>query len=364
MGKNVVMKIRKMAGASPIPNQRIAKGIQASGERLRKKLTIGSSALRARTRVPSHSPAGTPSRIANVNPVPTRKSDATMSVAKRPVEASSISPFTTVHGAGKAEEGKTPLQASSPHIARKMSAVPHGAHDLLDASLSTVKLLPWLRLALQAGIALSCEGVWQLEVRKPWNEVRNSGISTCRLTNMVAAENRVSLESGFYHFCLSRDCQPPASHGTRWTGPDRPGSERGTTPRTDPDRSIACAHNLARPSAAHAPDQLPRSSRQARAGRRSSWSVGPDPAHRVGVPVAPSGRRARRIPSRRRRATSPAPRDRSPFSRAVDGPRRRHPIPARWTTARVLRWDAHGSHDSRRSWWDRTGRARSRPCSR
>ena len=40
-GKNEAMKIKKIEGISPMPNHRMAKGIQASGERLRKKLTAG-----------------------------------------------------------------------------------------------------------------------------------------------------------------------------------------------------------------------------------------------------------------------------------------------------------------------------------
>ena len=47
-GKKVDIKIKKIAGGSPIPNQRMANGIQARGERFRKKFTDGSSASRAR----------------------------------------------------------------------------------------------------------------------------------------------------------------------------------------------------------------------------------------------------------------------------------------------------------------------------
>ena len=51
MGKNAAMKIRKIAGGSPMPSQRIANGIQASGDRLLKKLTSGRNAARAARRV-------------------------------------------------------------------------------------------------------------------------------------------------------------------------------------------------------------------------------------------------------------------------------------------------------------------------
>jgi len=48
IGKNAAMKMRKIAGASPMPSHRIANGIHASGDRLLKKLMSGSSASRAR----------------------------------------------------------------------------------------------------------------------------------------------------------------------------------------------------------------------------------------------------------------------------------------------------------------------------
>jgi hypothetical protein len=54
MGKNAAMKIRKMAGGSPMPSQRMANGIHASGERLLKKFTIGRNASRAPRRVSQH----------------------------------------------------------------------------------------------------------------------------------------------------------------------------------------------------------------------------------------------------------------------------------------------------------------------
>ena len=52
IGKNAAMKIRKIAGGSPMPSQRIANGIHASGDRLRKKLTIGRNAVARAARVP------------------------------------------------------------------------------------------------------------------------------------------------------------------------------------------------------------------------------------------------------------------------------------------------------------------------
>ena len=63
-GKKAAMKMRKMAGGSPMPSQRMAKGIQARGERLRKKFTRGRKAWRPRAEWPSSRPAGTPSPTA------------------------------------------------------------------------------------------------------------------------------------------------------------------------------------------------------------------------------------------------------------------------------------------------------------
>ena len=57
-GKKAAMKIRKMAGGSPMPSHRMAKGIQASGERLRKKLTRGRNAWRARAEWPRSETGG------------------------------------------------------------------------------------------------------------------------------------------------------------------------------------------------------------------------------------------------------------------------------------------------------------------
>ena len=63
-GKKAAMKIRKIAGGSPMPSQRMANGIHASGDRLRKKFTSGSSAARAVAECPSSRPAGMPMAVA------------------------------------------------------------------------------------------------------------------------------------------------------------------------------------------------------------------------------------------------------------------------------------------------------------
>ncbi len=106
-GKNAVMKIRKIEGTSPMPNHKMANGIQASGERLRKKFTAGSSARRTRTRSPSQSPMGMPSATASPNPAVTRKTEATMSSSRLPCRSFSRNPRQTSIGEGNAEPGNT-----------------------------------------------------------------------------------------------------------------------------------------------------------------------------------------------------------------------------------------------------------------
>src|SRR5688500_7035029 len=107
VGKKAAIKIRKIVGRSPTPNQRIANGIQASGERLRKKLIVGSSACRARALRPSHNPTGKPVKTESKNPVVTRNNDATRSSTTLPLRASSTKPFATANGDGKTDSGNT-----------------------------------------------------------------------------------------------------------------------------------------------------------------------------------------------------------------------------------------------------------------
>src|SRR5689334_17022719 len=106
MGKNAAIKIRNIAGESPIPNHRIAKGIQANGERFRKKFTAGKSATRAFTTCPSRSPIGTPVMTASPKPLETRNMDASRSPSSRPLFNSVQKPFATGSGAGNADSGK------------------------------------------------------------------------------------------------------------------------------------------------------------------------------------------------------------------------------------------------------------------
>src|SRR5678815_3723457 len=83
-GKNEAIKIKNTVGKSPTPNHKIAKGIHASGDKLRKKLINGRNAVRVLAWCPSQRPTGTPVNTARANPVVTRNKDATTSSNRRP----------------------------------------------------------------------------------------------------------------------------------------------------------------------------------------------------------------------------------------------------------------------------------------
>ncbi|MNX87647.1 hypothetical protein D3C86_1195790 [compost metagenome] len=69
----------KTLPASPMPNQRIAIGIQASGEIGRNSSTSGSSTLASRGRVPCSSPSGIATSAASSQAASTRPRLAPMS---------------------------------------------------------------------------------------------------------------------------------------------------------------------------------------------------------------------------------------------------------------------------------------------
>src|SRR6185436_15897929 len=147
-GKKQAMKMRKIAGRSPIPNQRIANGIQARGDKLRKKLSVGRNAKRERTWLPSHKPTGIPRRTASMNPVVTRKSEATRSAGKRPVRISSPRPFATAKGDGKTEGGKACKSHSADQIAIATMGTVKGRRtarkgDWFSVMVSKLDLLPF-----------------------------------------------------------------------------------------------------------------------------------------------------------------------------------------------------------------------------
>src|SRR5450631_3205458 len=119
-GKNADRKIRKIGEASPTPNHKIAKGIHANGERLRKKLTIGRNAFLASSPWPNQSPAGMPVITADAKPQVTRNIEVIRSVNKRPLTSSSRKARRTARGAGNALSWKIPLRQTT--VQRKMKA--------------------------------------------------------------------------------------------------------------------------------------------------------------------------------------------------------------------------------------------------
>ena len=105
-GKNAAIKMRKIAGLSPIWNHRMAKGIHASGERKRKKLSIGKKARLEAAFCPNHKPTGIASPADKKNPTATRHSDAMISLISLPAIISSLKLFNTSSGEGNAYDGK------------------------------------------------------------------------------------------------------------------------------------------------------------------------------------------------------------------------------------------------------------------
>src|SRR4051812_30608126 len=102
MGKKAERKIRKIGEASPTPNHRIANGIHARGERLRKKFTIGRNAFLASNPSPNHNPPGIPVKIPSANPQAPRNIDVIGSVNNRPLPPPPQKPGKTASGAGNA----------------------------------------------------------------------------------------------------------------------------------------------------------------------------------------------------------------------------------------------------------------------
>src|SRR5688572_19188025 len=132
------MKIRKTVGRSPMPNQRIANGIQAKGERLRKKLITGRNAVRAREWWPNQSPAGIPANTARAKPVVTRNRDATTSSKSRPFRTSSTKPFATDAGDGKTDSGNNLKYETPAHSSNAASTTTNGRNRALEVIFSSV----------------------------------------------------------------------------------------------------------------------------------------------------------------------------------------------------------------------------------
>ena len=97
-----------------MPNQKMANGTHASGDKLRPKLTPGNSAARATGDSPSHNPSGTPNAAASKNPQLARNSEATTSSNKRPPRLASTKPAATAWGEGKTASG-TIFRADKTH---------------------------------------------------------------------------------------------------------------------------------------------------------------------------------------------------------------------------------------------------------
>ena len=101
-----------------MPNHRIAKGIQAKGERLRKKLTNGKNAERAQRLRPSQTPAGALNAVAKRNPVSTRYNEAIKSLSNLPLAISWRKPWKTASGAGNSDSGQARHAATPAHSAK------------------------------------------------------------------------------------------------------------------------------------------------------------------------------------------------------------------------------------------------------
>jgi hypothetical protein len=100
-GSSEVRKMRKIADRSPTPNQRMAIGIQASGEIGLKICTSGSIAISTRRYQPIANPHGIPIATASMKPHVTRNSEATTYFSSSPLRASSTMPAATANGVGR-----------------------------------------------------------------------------------------------------------------------------------------------------------------------------------------------------------------------------------------------------------------------
>ena len=143
MGKNAARKIRKIVEASPTPNQRMAKGIQAREDRLRKKFTMGRRARRGVSFCPNQTPIGIPEATAIKNPQLTRNSETMRSLASLPVRISSPNARTTAKGEGKALSWNTPADHTSVQPAHRAARTARGkTTDFMDFCFSVISINP------------------------------------------------------------------------------------------------------------------------------------------------------------------------------------------------------------------------------
>ena len=123
---SAAITIRKITAPCPMPIQKMANGIQASGERERKKFRSGKSARRAPSTVPRIIPSGTPAATLSAYPVATRDKDASVSCNKLPLANSSRKPVTNAAGVGKNCSDKYPRALASHQIRSKVPNVSDG----------------------------------------------------------------------------------------------------------------------------------------------------------------------------------------------------------------------------------------------
>src|SRR5262245_48546520 len=116
IGRLDATKMRKMAVRLSTPNQRMAIGIQASGEIGRKIWMSGFTAFSARFHQPSARPTGSATTTAARYPTATRSSDAVMCSNRPPSIAISPSALNTATGPGTMVPGATATAA--PHATR------------------------------------------------------------------------------------------------------------------------------------------------------------------------------------------------------------------------------------------------------
>ena len=127
--KNVAMKIRKIAGRSPIRNHSMAKGIHASGDINRKNWSSGTRARRAEAFCQSHKPAGMPSPAEITKPTQTRHNEAIMSLIKVPAKISRR-PLSEEPGEGSAYSGKNRKRQTMYHKSNTQRIITRGKMKL------------------------------------------------------------------------------------------------------------------------------------------------------------------------------------------------------------------------------------------
>ncbi len=142
----------------------MAKGIHASGDRKRKKLSSGKNALRPFTCWPSHKPAGIPNSAEIIKPIATRHIEAMISSINLPALNSSLKLAITAEGDGSAYDGKKFDMDTSCHISKATAKTIIGSNQvvsLLPGFLSATRVTGGViicKLILGYTIAYSPQG--------------------------------------------------------------------------------------------------------------------------------------------------------------------------------------------------------------